>query len=96
MHLLQRRGLQPVQLHLRRLLRKGARLNRQLPQADTVIALYLTYHHEELQHVVTKPDRGGFYHYVFQGSLRVCEPFWNEGVSGLRDAFRCFTFTQDF
>jgi hypothetical protein len=43
MHLLQRQvqrpELQPVLLHLRRLLRKGARLSQQLSQGDAVIAI---------------------------------------------------------
>ena len=50
MHLLQRRvqrpELQPVLLHLRRLLRKGARLNQQPSQGDTIKAIYLTYQPE--------------------------------------------------
>lgn len=50
MHLLQRQvqrpELQPVLLHLRRLLRKGARLNQQLSQGDAVIAIRLAYQPE--------------------------------------------------
>lgn len=47
MHLLQRQVqgplLQPVLLHLRRLLRKGARLNQQHFLDNTITAIYLTY-----------------------------------------------------
>ena len=46
-HLLQRRvqrqELQPVLLHLCRLLHKGAPLNQQLSQGDTIKAISLTY-----------------------------------------------------
>ncbi len=50
MHLLQRQVqgplLQPVLLHLRRLLRKGARLNQQHFLDNTITAMYLTYQPE--------------------------------------------------